>query len=138
MEDFDQRLEQLRTETNQAQSVIDRYDEALDAYETAKKELAAAQGYLEAYMVFDRVPEVEDGTRRSAIISILFDDSQKTFTNAEIVRLLQEQGTSASEATLNSSVSRILSALSKQGIVIRHGPGKWQFHPEQRYGPRLL
>lgn len=138
MEDFDQSLEQLRTETNQAQSVINRYDEALDAYETAKQELAAAQRHLEAYMVFDRVPEVEDGTRRSVIISILFNDSEKTFTNAEIVRLLQEQGASASEATLNSSVSRILSALAKQQIALRHGPGKWQFHPEQRCGPRLL
>ena len=138
MEDFDQRLEQLRTETIQAHRVINRYDEALAAYKSAKQELAAARGHLEAYMVFDRVPEIEDGTRRSAIISILFGDSQKTFTNAEIVRLLQEQGASASEATLNSSVSRILSALAKQEIVVRHGPGKWQFHPEQRYGPRLL
>ena len=136
---FTEGLAVLKERAGEMRRLIDQYEHALAAYEAAKKALRDAQHHLEPHLVFTATrPIVGNGSRRSDIIRILHKGAPKVFTNAEIVRTLQEQGASASEATLNSAVSRILKDLAEENIALRHAAGKWQFHPDQKYGPRLL
>lgn len=136
---FSEGLAVLKEKAGEVQRLIDHYEHALAAYEAAREALRDAQHRLEPHLVFTATrPIVGNGSRRSDIIRILHAGAPKVFTNAEIVRTLKEQGASASESTLSSSVSRILKDLAEENIALRHAAGKWQFHPDQKCGPRLL